>query len=183
MSAVKEESTRKQSLFEIEAEIVEIANAFDHLSDSGEDQPIKDAIERYFGTCLDKRDQKIDSYLSFKEQLEARAKYRKEKAKGLTDLAKTDERIAADLETRLYAFFKTVGIEKLETGLHKLWIQKSGARSVEIDPTAECDERTSPRFVRVKYEWNKEAIKLALEQGETLSFATLAEPKEGLRYK
>lgn len=131
--------TRARNIFDIEIELVQIAESYDQLAETGAgDDEIQQAIFVYFGDLVQERDTKLDNYVRLIRTKEAHAEARKAEAKRLQALAQTDENAAKSLKLRLQQFFEFVGIKKTETRFHKLCIQgNGGARGIKVweDPT------------------------------------------------
>ena len=116
----------KRNIFDIDAELDSIAMAFDQLADTGEDQAVLEAIESYFGDLLNERDRKIDGYCRLIDDYIGRAEAQKKEADRIAALAKTNKANADRLKTRLKVYFDANEITKIDTPLHKLWVQKNG---------------------------------------------------------
>ncbi len=174
----------RQNIYEIEADVIELASVIDRLGEEGADEALIQAVESYFGEKLEERDAKIDGYCAYIRTLEARSQARTEEAERIKALAAIDENAAKRLRERLKAFFESKGIQKFETLRNKLWIQASGGkRAVElsVEPDQVPDEYTT--LIPASRVPNNDAIRAALLDGANLDFARLKERGSSLRIK
>ena len=173
---------RKRSMFEIDAELDQVAIAFDQLEEGGTDQEVTDAVFAYFGDVMSERDRKLDGYARFISDRTALAKAQKEEANRILALSKANEGSAKRLKELLYWLFKERGWSKLDTPLHKFWIQNNGGvlplTVLETDAT-----KLPERFQKVIVTADNDAIRAALDAGETLEFAVYAERVDSIRIK
>ena len=116
----------------IDAELDQIAEAFDRLGDGGTEEELLAAVEKYFGDLVQERDQKLDNYARFIAQREAYAKLRKAEADRLAALAKTDLNAGEALKKRLHMLFQERGWTKIETPFHKFAIANNGITAPAI---------------------------------------------------
>jgi len=171
-----------RTFVEIDAELDRIADAFDRLSDGGEEADVLAAVEAYFGDLSNERDRKLDNYARFIGQRQAYAEYRDAEAKRLAALAKADLNAAKACKDRLHWLFVERGWSKIETPNFKFSIQKNGGKAPllvdEVDPLALASE-----FQQHTVSVNKEAVRAALESGTELDFARIGEPGTHLRIR
>lgn len=126
---------------------------------------------------------KLEGYVAIIREYEARAKVRKEEAKRIVNLAKTDEAQAAHLRSRLKWYFESNDIAKVETNTAKISLVNNGGK---LPVVITCDvepEQLEERFQKVSVDIDKAAIFEALEHGELLEFAKLGERGKSLRIK
>ena len=163
------EAPRKRNIFDIDAELDQIAMAFDQLADTGEESEVLAAIEAYFGDLLNDRDKKIDSYCYLIDEYLAKAAARKAEAARIAALAKTDENNAAKLKARLKIYFEANEITKMETKLHKLSIVGNGgvqALTLHPDVTENPEAILPKEFQKVTVTPNADAIRAELAKPE-----------------
>lgn len=167
----------KQSIFDIGGELDQIAQAFDQLAEGGEEQAVLDAIEQYFADLLDRRDEKLDSYARLIRAFDFTADARQQEADRLAALAKTDKNNAKRLKDRLKLYLESAGITKIETGYNKFAIQPNGGK-----PPMEVDEANVPSEF-CKQVPDNEKIRVALDAGQSLPFASFGERGTHLRIR
>jgi hypothetical protein len=126
---------------------------------------------------------KLENYCGFISELEARAEVRKAEAKRLSDRAAVDANLAKRLKAMLLWYLKENDIKKVETVRYQISKAKNGGKQPlvinEDIPVTSIDER----FQKVSIDFDKESIRLALENNEKLDFAYLKEREEGVRIR
>jgi hypothetical protein len=161
-----------QPIEQIEFELAQIADAFDRLeAEEGTDSEVLEAVERYFGDLLELRDEKINRYVAFMREREARAKIRREEAARLAELARVDERKVDRLKSRLLAWMEGSGITKFETAHYKLSVSQNGGvvpLTITVDP-----EDLPKAFQKVEVKADTDALRKALEAGLDVPGASL----------
>ena len=173
----------KRNIFDINDELDQVAEAFDALNDGGTEEAVLEAIEKYFGDLLDERDKKLENYARFIRQREFMADVRKEEAKRVAALAKTDENAIGRCKSFLKLLFDQHGWTKIETPLFKFGVQKNGGKApLEIDP--DVDPNTvNGKYQRVVVTLDTEAIRADLEAGVEIPFARIGEVGTHLRIR
>jgi hypothetical protein len=174
--------TVKRTFVEIDAELDQIADAFDRLGDGGTEEEIFAAVEAYFGDLMDERDRKLDNYARFIAQRQAYAEFRKAEADRLSALAKADLNAAKSCKDRLHWLFVERGWTKIETPNHKFAIQKNGGKVpliiADIDPTL-----VPVKYQKVTVTLDNDAIRADLDGGISLPFARFGEVGSHLRIR
>lgn len=158
----------RRSLTEIVSEMLgalddaggEVTAAVDELG-----LELEDKVQAYRAVML-QLEAEQDAFEALAEQYAARVEARKQQVIGL--------------KFRLDAALKACGVDKLRTPTCTVYFQKS--TRVEIKDEAAFLETTEDRFVVVKTYADKTAIKKALESGEAVEGAELAESKH-LRFR
>ena len=179
---MSETTTRKRNIFDIDAELDQIAMSFDQLEDGGTEEAVLAAIEAYFGDLIQERDAKLDNYARFIAERKAIGAARKAEADRLAALAKVDNNTADRAKAFLKHLFDSKGWTKIETPSHKFGIQANGGKPPliidEVDPTTvdECY-----RLVTVKID--QEAVRADLEAGVEVPFARIGEVGTHLRIR
>lgn len=177
-------STTSRSIFDIDQELDQIAQGYDLIAEQPEvEESIKESIIAYFGNLMEERDAKLDRYADLIAFRETAAAARKAEAKRIADLAKTDEATVKSLKRLLLAVFGMHDISKMETRLHKFWTQANGGKTPVLLEEGIDPEQVDPRFRRVKYEIDNDAVREALESGEEIAWARLGERGTSLRIK
>lgn len=167
---------QKRNIFDIDAEIDQIAMAFDQFSETGEEGAVLDAIENYFGDLLHERDRKIDGYCRLIDEYLARSEARKKESERIAILAKTDNNNAARLKSRLKFYFEQNGITKFETAFHKVSIAKNGGvQPLTVSSDVEEDPFLLPEgFRKIVVTVDKDAIRKELAKPEEEQDITVA---------
>jgi len=180
-----------RSIFDIDAELDQIAGAVDTLEDGGlADEELLAAVRTYFGDILEERDAKLDKYAGLVRAKEASEEMRKAEAKlyraeyeRLNRLAKTDESTVQRLKNTLKALFVAKGWTKVETRLSKFWIQGNGGlRPIELVGNPSPYD-VPIAYQKVSYEIDMDRVRADLEAGIDLPFAKLGERGSNVRIK
>ena len=164
------------------ATLYELTEEYRQLLDWMEDpemdpQTIQDTLEALGGEI----EEKADGYAKVIRQLEADAAALKAEAKRMTNKQKTAEENIERLKKSLQRTMEITGREKIDTGLFKVWLQKT-PESVVMDE--QYIENIPERFLRMRDpEINKQAIKEALNAGEDLDGIAHLESQRKLRFK
>lgn len=167
------------TLLELTTEIRNLEIALTEIDD--EEMQAQLMVE-YLQTTEDLKT-KLENYANLISELEARAEFRKQESKRIAERASVDSNLAKRLKERLLWYMKENELKKVETLTHTISRSKNGGKNPLV-----IDENISPltlpkQFQRVSVEPNKEAIREALENGEELEFARLAERSEGVKIK
>lgn len=172
-------SETRRTLFDISNDLIAF---YDHLEALGGDvssPDVEQAVDAWFEALSHERDEKIDNYAALIQELEARARARKEEARRLSERARRDEDHAAYLKQRLMLFFQDHRLKTIETRRYRLTLQRSGGKApvvLKAEP-----EALPADYQRWKVSANLDAIREALEQGTELEFAELGERSHYLR--
>ena len=164
------------------ATLYELTEEYRQLLDWMEDpemdpQTIQDTLEALGGEI----EEKADGYAKVIRQLEADAAALKAEAKRMINKQKTAEENIERLKKSLQRTMEITGREKIDTGLFKVWLQKT-PESVVMDE--QYIENIPERFLRMRDpEINKQAIKEALIAGEDLDGIAHLESQRKLRFK
>jgi len=116
----------------------------------------------------------IDDVLSLVRDIEARAEARKAEADRLKARAKRDEAVAAWFKSQVLRTMQAEGLKKLETARWRATVAQPGGK-----PAMEIVGEIPPEFIteRIEIVPDKDAIRAALESGQTLPFAMFV-PKQ-----
>jgi hypothetical protein len=144
----------------------------DDLSEDVKDQEIQEYLEAFIN-CQSDFIEKVDAIAYYINKLETLAKAQRDKAKSLTELARTNENRAKSIRDYLISHMVATSCHKVETANGKLSLRKKPAR-VELIC---CTEDLPEEFIRIKTEPDLSAIKKHLEQlpERTSEFACLVQ--------
>lgn len=168
-----------RTLFAISEDLEALYDRLEELGGDVTDPEVEATIDAWFDDLTEERDVKLDNYAALIRELEARAEARREEARRLTDRARRDEDQAKYLKNRLILFFQQHGMKSVETRRYRLTVARSGGRAPVV-VHAEAEELPES-FQRWKVSADLDAIREALERGETLTFAELGERGHYLR--
>lgn len=163
-----------RTLYEISQDLLALYERLEDLGGDVSSPEVEQAIDAWFATLDQERDDKLDNYAALIRELETRASIRKEEAKRLADRARRDQEHADYLKGRLMDFFQQHGLKSLETPRYRLTLQRSGGKAPVILKTDD-PERLPEAFQRIRVSADLTAIRDALECGEALDFAELGE--------
>ena len=168
------------SLYAISAEI---ASVLDAMLDGGADSPeAMKALDDHMAGLDAALESKAEDYAGLIRELELRAKARKEEADRIRSLSNADAELADRLKERLKAAMESSGKLKIDTPRFRLSVAGVGGR-----PPLVVDESHmaawEPPFRKVITEPNREAIRIALENGATIPGCTLMPRGTSLRIK
>ena len=174
----------KRNIFDIDAELDQIAMAFDQLEDGGTEEGVLAAIEAYFGDLLNERDVKLDNYARFIAEKTAIAATRKQEAMAVfSALAKTDENTAKRSKDFLKILFDSKNWQKIETKLHKFWIQNNGGAKPIVIADGIDATKVAEKYRKVTIDIDMEAVRADLAAGIEVPFAQYGEVGTHLRIK
>jgi hypothetical protein len=145
------------------------------------DEEVASIIDAWLSEARGDLTGKVDNYAGKIRALEARAAARKNEAERIAALATTDTNLATRLKERLRAFFESEGLDRFETPRFRFVIANNGGR---VPVTLDTSPENLPEgFRRVVFLPDTDAIRAALEAGETVPGATLAPRGRHLRIK
>ena len=170
-----------RSLIEISDDILELDDLLYECGGDVSDPRFEEAITKLMAELNVELEAKADNYCALITTMEGRAALREAKAdfyKGQYDrimkLSHADTSNATFLRTRLKKALELHGIKKLVTERYGITVAKHGGK---LPLLVDDDKEIPKRFKTVKYVWNvdNDAIRKALESGETLDFACFGE--------
>lgn len=179
-----EPSTKKLTLIELSTELEQVDSLLDSIDG---DIPIE--LQTAVDELLAQREatheallEKLDNYCGLIQSRLMWAATRKAEADRLAKLAESDIKAVEFLKGRLKTHLEATDQQKLRTKRFNIAVCNNGGKApLRFDSTQ--PEQMPERFKRVIVEPDKEAIRTALEAGEKLSFAYLAERESHLRIK
>jgi chromosome segregation ATPase len=181
-----------KTIIEISQELIDLENQLEELADNCEaTEEAAERISQIIATFPDKlestqaeRDRKLDNYAGLINELQSRVEIRRSEAKRLSDRASVDENKVKALKSNLQKFFEAHQLKSIDTNRFRLTLAKNGGKLplfLDSQPAENYPEQyrqtvtvTSP---------NREAIRAALEAGESLDFARLGDRGQSLRIK
>lgn len=169
----------KRTLFNISDDLEKLNELLDEAGDDGEQQEL---IAQWLEQLGEERDRKLDSYAALIAEMQARAEVRKAEAKRMLELAASDENRAKLLKDRLKCFFEKHQLKTLETARYKLSVAKNSTRPLIVNPNIAIAQLPE-EYQKVSVELDTVAVREALKQGVSLSFAQLGEPGNHIRIK
>ncbi|MGA1712646.1 MAG: siphovirus Gp157 family protein [bacterium] len=167
----------KKSLFDIAEDVRLLEESL--FADPDQEEVIKE----FLADANEELERKLDGYAELIAEVKARITARKERAKEIQALVKSDEALVERLTKTLQWFFETNELKKVETDRHRISLAKNGGK-VPVVFAESFDVAELPEaFVVTKLEVNKEAVREALESGQELNFATLGDRGQSIRVK
>lgn len=137
-------------------------------------------VDEWLDACARQRE-KLDNYAALIRELELRAEVRKAEARRLAERAKQDAEQAAFLKERLRQHFIQHNIQSIETERFRISHARNGGLLpliLDVNP----EELPEPyRVTEVRHKANIDAIRAALDAGETLTFARYGERGSSIR--
>lgn len=101
----------------------------------------------------------------------------------MKNLAQQDQNLANRLKERLKGFLDQQGISTLQTQRYKLSLANNGGKLPLILDETISTAQVPDQFCRVSREIDNDAVRAALESGETLHFARLGRRGQQLRIR
>jgi len=176
------------TLFEISEDLMALHRLLEDATDeSGEINPeAAAALEEWFATVEQDRDNKLDRYAHLCRNLKLQAACRKAEAdqieaevRRLKLAAQARENQEKRLRERLMMFFDLHSVNRIETQRHKFNVQNNGGvQAVEVSVPA---EELPAAFQKVTISPATETLRAALLNGETIKGCTLKERGRSLR--
>lgn len=164
------------TLYDLTAEMRIIEDAIDRAEQDGVGE--LEATTYLYQLLLEGDGQlgeKLERYARLVKNAEAYAEMLKQEAARLTDRAKAQTNRAKRLKDAVHWALTTLGIGKHQAGPHEWRIQANGGKAPLAIDEAVTPETVEPRFQRVEVAFEIDAIRSALEAGEDVPWARLAE--------
>jgi hypothetical protein len=150
------------TLLEISSDVKHLADVLEDCAD-GELAP---AIQQWMESIAEAEQEKLDNYCALIRDVQLRIAARQEERDRLQRRIQTDENLVAKLKGMLLWYFKEHGMTRFETERYSICrVANGGKLRVEVDLPAE-DLPAAFRMVEMKA--NKDAIRTALEAGESV---------------
>jgi len=156
------------SLYQLTEELTALLN----MADTEMSEDIEAAMHEHTALIAEAFDSKADGYAALIRTCETRANARYEESQRLTKLAQADEALATRLRKALLEAMQATGRKKVQTERFSLSVAQNGGKT----PVVVTDEDALPAQFKVPV-WServdRDAIRDALERGETVEGATL----------
>ncbi|AMA10730.1 siphovirus Gp157 family protein [Picosynechococcus sp. PCC 73109] len=167
------------TLFEITTDIRLLEELLENANDQDQEQTILD----FLADSQTNLQEKVDNYVELIQELQARATARKERAKQLQELARSDENKARRLKTLLQTHLQSLEIKRLDTPRHRITLANNGGKAPLILREDLNVEALPQRFQKI--ELDTTAIREAIEAGdeEALEIAHLGQRGQSIRIK
>lgn len=166
------------SLYQLTEDLLRLESLLlDSANDTGEvDQALADFLESTESDFT----AKVDNYCALIRTLEERAKARRVEVARMTDLAHRDEIAVERLKGNLKAALERTGRLKVESDKFRVTVKKNGGQA-----PLEIFGVPSPEFIKTKTQpvYDRDAIREAIESGQTLDFARIGERGTRLEIK
>ena len=177
---------KKKTLVDLSSDLQRLDDLLDNIEN---EQGITPEVQVAIDELLQERDStqaevlaKLDNYCDLINSRVMWAQARKADADRLAKLAEADFKTIDFLKARLKLHLESTDQKKVRTKRYNIAIIGNGGKApLKLDNTAVTD--LPERFQRVQVEPDKEAIRSALEAGEELKFAYIAQRENHLRIK
>jgi predicted PP-loop superfamily ATPase len=162
------------TLLDISCNLIDLVERLESLMEHPDEQ--EQALEQWFTqvqVIKRIRDDKIDHYCALIKELDIRITTRKAEAQRLIDRAKIDEKLVQFLKHNLKKFFEQQNLKRIDTRRFKVTLARNGGQqsvNLSIPP-----EELPTQFQVIAVKANLDAIREALQQGEQVPGASLAE--------
>ena len=168
------------SLYQINAEIASVLDAM--LEDGADSPEAMTALNEHLAGLDVALESKAESYAGVIQELTIRAEARKAEANRIRALANVDAELADRLKARLKEAMEAAGKLRIDTTRFRILVAGNGGKQpLEVDETLMA--QWEPPYRKVITEPNREAIRIALENGATITGCTLRERGTSLRIK
>lgn len=128
------------------------------------------ALTEYLAANKEQAKIKVEAYCSVIRERELSAKFRKEEAKRLSELASADENTVKRMKASIFTFLESVDGNKIETKSFKVGLNRNPKDPLEVDKIYLDDPTRLPdKFKKITVEPDKTAIEQALKSGDDLT--------------
>ena len=168
------------SLYHISSEMQTVIDA---MLEGGADSPeAMTALDEHLKGLEAALESKAEGYAGVIRELEMRATARTEEVKRIRALADADATLAQRLQERLRDAMIATGTTRVETARFRITVQANGGKQpLVIDPGAVDDLPAA--MTRIVREPDKEAIRAALEAGDSIPGCELLPRGSSLRIR
>ncbi len=172
-----ETKEKKRTLFDITGDMLAF---FDLMDEAENDQEVNRILENWFDENHARLKDKADGYAALIREFEYRALAREEEAKRLAESAGAMKNRAYSLKTRFMTAMQFMQMDRLDTDINSFRICGNGGKK----PLDVYDQDKVPAdFIRQIPQIDREAIREALEHGESVPGAILMERGKHLRIR
>jgi len=171
----EEVKTETRSLYKIGMDLNAIEDIMEGLGGDVSDEEVDQIITAWMTENQESLGEKIDGYCNMIEMFEDRATRRKERAKQMADLAKSDKAHARRLIDRILDFMVSHSIDKIETDVRKVTTPTcSGKQTLRLGTNIDVTEfKESHQKVDIITSPNTDAIRADIEAGKSFPYAEL----------
>jgi hypothetical protein len=173
----------RRTLFDISSDLLALDALLEEIGGDVSDPTVAATIDAWFSELAYDESRKLESWVGYVRQLEMEAAAAREESERFLVKARVRESRMAWLKDRMKAYLESSGRTKVTTEAGRtLMVQKNGGKApLTLEPV---DLDAVPvELVRVRRELDMEAVRSALEAGQRLAFASLAERGTHLRVK
>lgn len=163
-----------RALIDITADAQALRQLLDEAAgDDGQlaDEQANAIIDGWLAELQQDLESKADGYCGLIREQELREAAHREEAERHLKRAQAHGNLARRLKERLKAHLELIGMPKLETRRFRVRVQANGGK-LPLDVLVPADQLPT-RFQRLRIEADNDAIRQALEEGATFSFAHL----------
>lgn len=165
------------NLFELTEDYLKLLQ----LAEDPETDPeaLADTMEGIEGALEDK----LDAYAYVVSQLDGDIATIDTEIKRLQELKKSLSNNKDRVKKNMYASMIALDVRKIKTAKHQFTIAKNGGKLPVVIYDDVIPEDVPDEYRITKYDFDKDAIRAALENGDFIPFAELGERGESLRIK
>lgn len=163
-------------LFDIGTDLLSVMNSI------GDDGEVPDDVLDYLKSVEIEEGLKLDNYINLIRKFEADEKAAQSEASRYAKMAESCGTAIDGLKKRLRDYMEYVGKDRMQSATNRtIRIQANGGKvPLEIVPLVD-PENVDVRFRKVTVQFDNDAIRNALQNGEQLEFAKLGEKGSHLR--
>lgn len=172
-----------QTLYEIHSDLAALEDLLLETGGDVTDADTEAAIDAWLSETGEAVAAKLDRYAALIREMEERSESRKVEADRLSQLASADANAAKRLKDRLHWFCTEHGLTKVDTARFRISVAGNGGKTpirLSVEPDA---LPVAYRIETVVRKADMEAIREALEAGESLSFAEMLPRGSHLRIR
>ena len=165
------------NLFELTSDYLKLLE----LAEDPETDPeaLADTMEGIEGALEDK----LDSYAYVLSSLDGDINTVDTEIKRLQDIKKSLVNNKDSIKKNMYSSMVALDMRKIKTAKHQFTIAKNGGKLPVVIYDGITPEYVPEEYRVTKYDFDKDAIRAALENGDFIPFAELGERGESLRIK
>lgn len=174
-----QQTTNMSTLFELSKKLENFGILLSEIDDEAQQEIL---ITQYLQTDQDIKT-KLEGYCGLIRELETRAEVRKAEAIRLNERASVDSNLAKRLKAMLLWYLTINDIKKVETIRYQISRAKNGGKQPLVINESIPVTTLDSRFQKVTVDYDREAIRQAIENGENIDFAYLESRTESVRIK
>jgi len=175
------EVSSKRTLLDIDDDLMALDDLLAETGGDISDPQVAEAIDGIMAELESDFLSKADRIVAYVQELNLRSEARKKEADRLAKRAKQDKHTADFLKQNLLSVMQKHGRKRVDTDRFKVTVAGNGGK-LPVDISEDVDVKMLPeKFQHVERRVDKDAVREALESGETLTFARLGERGQHLR--